>query len=329
MMIKPRPTARSRSPPAQDSRQLGLSLFRSNVEGAGSFLFPNTKTKGAIQMRNDLVKATIQNLLDQFSKQDFPAEVGWQIIRRRSGEYPIPSDSWSPGNRWIMLASGTTDARGIGQWNQAERCVKPGSKALYICAPNTRKITSDNDNDPEAARTIVAGFRWIPVFRVEDTAGKPVLSADYTPKILPPLFDAAAKLGASVKWQPFDGKALGRYRPSSKEIVLSDQTALTYYHELMHHLDSQIEPIRPGRLAEAELVAEFGGSVLCAIQGITGYESSSYRYLRSYADGKEPDAVLRSIMAIAARVEKLVGVVLDSAGRSVGSPEALPAPISA
>ena len=79
----------------------------------------------------------------------------------------------------------------------------------------------------------------------------------------------------------------------------------------------------------AELVAEFGGSVLCAMQGITGYESSSYRYLRSYADGKEPDAVLRSIMAIAARVEKLVGVVLDSAGRSVGSPEALPAPISA
>ncbi|NMC32285.1 MAG: M48 family peptidase [Veillonellaceae bacterium] len=280
-------------------------------------------------MKNDLVKTTVQNLLDQFARQDFPAEVGWQIIRRQSGLHAVPSDSWSPGNRWIMLACGTTDARGFGQWHHAGRRVKPGSKALYICAPNPRKITSDEDDDPEAARTIVAGFRWIPVFRIEDTTGQPVSSADYTPQILPPLFDVAAKLGASVKWQPFDGKTLGRYRPSSKEIVLSDQTALTYYHELLHHLDSQIEPIRPGRLAEAELVAEFGGSVLCAMQGITGYESSSYRYLRSYADGKEPQAVLRSIMAIAARVEKLVGIVLDAAEQTAGIPEALPASISA
>ena len=264
-------------------------------------------------MKKDLVKTAIQNLLDQFAKQDFPDEVGWQIIRRRSGLHAVPSDSWSPGNRWIMLACGTTDARGFGQWHQVGRSVNPSSKALYICAPNTRKITSDDDDGPEAARTIVAGFRWIPVFRIEDTAGEPVSSADYTPTILPPLFDAAAKLGASVKWQPFDGKALGRYRPSSKEIFLSDQTALTFYHELLHHLDSQVEPIRAGRLAEAELVAEFGGSVLCALQGITGYESSSYRYLRTYAQGKEAEAFLRSIMAVAARVEKLVDIVLDAA----------------
>ena len=113
-------------------------------------------------MRNDLVRTAMQNLLDRFAKQDFPAEVGWQIIRRQSGLHAVPSDSWSPGNRWIMLACGTTDARGFGQWHQVGRRVKPGSKALYICAPNTRKISSDDDDDPEAARTIVAGFRWIP-----------------------------------------------------------------------------------------------------------------------------------------------------------------------
>ena len=280
-------------------------------------------------MKKDLVKTAIQNLLDQFAKQDFPDEIGWQIIRRRSGLHAVPSDSWSPGNRWIMLACGTTDARGFGQWHQAGRRVKSGSKALYICAPNTRKLSSDDEDDPETARTIVAGFRWIPVFRIEDTSGHPVCTADYTPQILPPLFDVAAKLGASVKWQPFDGKALGRYRPSSKEIVLSDQTALTYYHEIMHHLDSQIEPIRPGRLAEAEMIAEFGGSVLCSIQGISGYESGSYRYLQSYAVGKEPEAVLRGIMAIAARVEKLVGIVLDAAERPAGRAETLLISISA
>ena len=279
-------------------------------------------------MRNDLVKTAMQNLLDQFAKQDFPAEVGWQIIRRRSGLHAVPSDSWSPGNRWIMLACGTTDARGFGQWHQVGRRVKPGSKALYICAPNARKINSNDDDDPEAARTILSGFRWIPVFRVEDTTGKPVSTVDYTPKALPPLFDAAAKLGASVKWQPFDGKALGRYRPASKEIVLADRTALTLYHELLHHLDCQTEPIRPGRLAEAELVAEFGASVLCAMQGITGYEASSYRYLQMYAEGKEPEAVLRSIMSVAARVETLVGIVLDVAEQQPEGMNARPLPPS-
>ena len=280
-------------------------------------------------MKNELVKTAIQNLLDQFAKQDFPDEIGWQLIRRRSGLYAVPSDAWSPGNRWIMLAGGTTDARGFGQWHQVGRHVKPGSKALYICAPSTRKITGDDDDGPEAAKVVVAGFRWIPVFRIEDTTGKPVSTIDYTPKALPPLFDAAAKLGASVKWQPFDGKALGRYRPAGKEIVLADQTSLTFYHELLHHLDCQTQPIRPGRLAEAELVAEFGGSVLCALQGINGYEASSYRYLQMYAEGKEPEAVLRSIMAIAARVEKLVGIVLDAAEQPAESKETSLAPISA
>ena len=280
-------------------------------------------------MKNDLIRQSLDRLLDMFRDQQFPAEIGWQIIRRRRGDRRITSDSWSPGNRWIMLACGTTDARGFGQWHQVGRRVKSGSKSLYISAPNTRKISSDDEDDPETARTIVTGFRWIPVFRIEDTSGHPVCTADYTPQILPPLFDVAAKLGASVKWQPFDGKALGRYRPSSKEIVLSDQTALTYYHEIMHHLDSQIEPIRPGRLAEAEMIAEFGGSVLCSIQGISGYESGSYRYLQSYAVGKEPEAVLRGIMAIAARVEKLVGIVLDAAERPVGRAETLPTSISA
>ena len=280
-------------------------------------------------MKKELVKTAIQNLLDQFAKQDFPDEIGWQLIRRRSGLNAVPSDAWSPGNRWIMLAGGTTDARGFGQWHQAGRRVNPGSKALYICAPSTRKITGDDDDGPEAAKTVVAGFRWIPVFRIEDTTGKPVSTIDYTPKALPPLFDVAATLGASVKWQPFDGKALGRYRPAGKEIVLADQTALTFYHELLHHLDCQTQPIRPGRLAEAELVAEFGGSVLCALQGITGYEASSYRYLQMYAEGKEPEAVLRSIMAIAARVETLVGIVLDAAEQPAESKETSLAPISA
>ena len=264
-------------------------------------------------MKTELIQSALDKLLSMFRDQQFPAEIGWQIIRRRKGDHPLPSDSWSPGNRWIMLANGTSIAMGFGQWHRFGRSVKPGSRAFYIFAPLSR--TMREDDEPTEPRTVITGFRLIPVFRLEDTVGKPLPEIEeLTPEVLPPLFDVAAKLGVSaVKYVPFDGRALGIYNVASKEIRLSEQSALTFYHELLHHLDSQIEPIRPGRLCEAELIAELGGSVLCALQGITGYEAGSYRYLQMYAEGKDPETVLKSLMAVASRVEQLVGVFLDAA----------------
>ena len=286
-------------------------------------------------MKTELIQSALDKLLSMFRDQQFPAEIGWQLIRRRKGDHPLPSDAWSAGNRLIMLASGTQDARGFSQWRDVGRRVNPGSKALYIAAPISRKFKSEIGQVSAEAETddtaiVIVGFRWIPVFRLEDTTGAPIADADFTPEVLPPLFSVAEKLGVSVKWQPFDGRALGRYRPASKKIILSDQTPLTYFHELMHHLDSQIEPIRPGRLCEAELIAEFGASVLCAIQGITGYEAGSFRYFQMYSEGKAPEAVLKSLMTVAARVEQLVGVFLDAAEEGQASPclqsqEAVPA----
>ena len=231
-----------------------------------------------------------------------------------------------------MLSSGTTDARGFGQWHQVGRRVKAGSKALYIFAPLSRKIHDDDETaDP---RKVITGFHLSPVFRYDDTEGKPLpAQADLTPEVLPPLFNVAAKLGIStVKYVPFDGRALGSYNTSSKEIRLSEQSALTFYHEVLHHLDAQIEPIRPGRLCEAELIAELGASVLCALQGITGFEAGSYRYLQMYAEGKEPEVVLKSLMTVAARVEQLVGAFLDAAEEDHANPRLPlqePVPVSA
>ena len=264
-------------------------------------------------MKQELIGTALQNLMAMFQSQEFLAELGWQIIRRRKGDNPLPSDAWSSGNRWIMLASGTTIAMGFGQWHQFGRSVKPGTRAFYIFAPLSRTIR-DEDEDTES-HTVITGFRLIPVFRLEDTVGKALPEmADLTQEVMPPLFNAAAKLGISaVKYVPFDGRALGSYNANSKEIRLSEQSALTFYHEVLHHLDSLIEPIRPGRLCEAELIAELGASVLCALQGISGYEAGSYRYLRSYSEGKDPEAVLKSLMTVAARVEQLVGVFLDAA----------------
>ena len=264
-------------------------------------------------MKTELIQSALEKLMSMFQNQQFPAEIGWQIIRRRRGDRQLPSDSWSSGNRWIMLAQGTTVAMGFGQWHRFGRSVKPGSRAFYIFAPLSRTIREDDET--AEPRTVITGFRLIPVFRLEDTIGKHLPKIeDLTPEVLPPLFAVAEKLGVNaVRFVPFDGRALGIYNIGSQEIRLSETSPLTFFHELMHHLDSQIEPIRPGRLCEAELIAEFGASVLCAIQGITGYEAGSYRYLQMYAENKAPEEVLKSLMAVASRVEQLVGVFLDAA----------------
>ena len=277
-------------------------------------------------MKTELIQNSLVKLLSMFRDQQFPAEIGWQLIRRRKGDHPLPSDAWSAGNRLIMLASGTQDARGFSQWRDVGRRVNPGSKALYIAAPVTRKYKADTCQgaaETDDAAMVIIGFRWIPVFRLEDTIGKPLPEIeDLTPQVLPPLFDVAAKLGVSaIKYVPFDGRALGVYNVGRQEIRLSEnKSPQLFYHEVMHHLDFQTEPIRPGRLCEAELIAEFGASVLCAIQGITGYEAGSYRYLQMYAEGKAPEEVLKSLMTVAARVEQLVCVFLDAAEECQISP---------
>ena len=70
-----------------------------------AFCLSETKYKGAIHMKTELIQSALDKLLSMFRDQQFPAEIGWQIIRRRKGDHPLPSDSWSPGNRWIMLAN--------------------------------------------------------------------------------------------------------------------------------------------------------------------------------------------------------------------------------
>ena len=283
-------------------------------------------------MKTELIQSALEKLMSMFQNQQFPAEIGWQIIRRRRGDRQLPSDSWSSGNRWIMLAQGTTVAMGFGQWHRFGRSVKPGSRAFYIFAPLSRTIREDDE--AAESRNVITGFRLIPVFRLEDTIGKSLpTNIDLTPAALPPLFNVATKLGVSaVRYVPFDGRALGIYNIGSQEIRLSETSPLTFFHELMHHLDSQIEPIRPGRLAEAELIAELGASVICALQGITGYEAGSFRYLQRYAENKAPEEVLKSLMAVASRVEQLVGAFLDAAEEDHANPRLPlqePVPVSA
>lgn len=267
-------------------------------------------------MNPSLITDAINKLMEMFRSGDFPAKTAYTIIRRHSGDIR-PSDNWSLGNRLLMLANGTDMAAGFKQWQLLNRRVKIGAKAFYIAVPIIKPVKQlEGMAESDKPLPLVVGFRFSPVFKVEDTVpidGKELPLCDYTPPLLPPLFDVAEKLGIKVSYQPFNGHALGSYSSSTLQIKLSAQDAFVYFHELAHHIDNQIEAIRPGRLAVAEIVAEMSASTLSALQGITGYESSAYNYICYYAKDKKLEAVLQAIMSVAARVEQIVTIVLEAA----------------
>ena len=84
----------------------------------------------------------------------------------------VPCRRWSWHNQLLTVLSGTSDARGMKQWNNVRRKVKRGSKAIWILAPCLKTITEKDDNGQDRKRNILYGFKGTPVFAVEDTEGK-------------------------------------------------------------------------------------------------------------------------------------------------------------
>lgn len=70
-----------------------------------------------------------------------------QIFIRRKDD--VSCRRWSWHNQLITALSGSVDARGFRQWQKAGRKVKKGSKAIWILAPCTKKITAKNNEDDE------------------------------------------------------------------------------------------------------------------------------------------------------------------------------------
>src|SRR5439155_2112033 len=133
----------------------------------------------------------------------------------------------------ICLLAGTTDARGYRQWAHVGRHVDKGAKAIRILAPLSRTITeTDAETGEESKRTLITGFKTIPVFAIESTSGLSVEPVDYRPAIFPPLYDVAEKLGVRVDYGPSAGRFRGYYCPADERFMLVAEVAVSFFHEL-------------------------------------------------------------------------------------------------
>ena len=248
------------------------------------------------------IKDVLNGILAKFESGDIPKAAAISTFPMDD----MPSSNWSFLNRLIMCLSGTADARGFRQWQQVGRSVKGGSKALYIMVPRMTRTETEKGDEEQ----IVSGFYAKPVFRYEDTAGKPL--EDKTPKLPDlPLFEKAKEWGISVKAIPGNYSYYGYFSKAKAEIALATKEESVFFHELAHAAHSKVQTTGEKALWSKEIVAELCAATLCRIVGKTSkHLGNSYRYIKHYAR-KGNLSPIKACLKVLQEVESTLNLILN------------------
>lgn len=233
-------------------------------------------------------EATAGKILDAFKSGQIGAAMAPVFIHRNDG---VPCRAWSFNNQVLTILSGTHDARGFRQWEDAGRRVRKGAKAIYILVPVMKKIERTDATGAKKSALVPVAFKNSPVFRVEDTDGDPLPVdagvASWIDSL--PLIDVARAWKINVDaYNGTDGRALGKFirRGDSAAIALGVKNLATWAHELMHAADARLGNLKEhGQHWRSETVAELGGAVLLEILGFTAESDRGgcWKYIESYA----------------------------------------------
>lgn len=276
-------------------------------------------------MNAERAKEALHLLLSMFQSGDLPEAIARTLIKPKAG-CERPCDRWSLGNRLLMLAAGTKDARGYRQWQEVGRQVKKGTKAIYIFAPVTKKKTEkvvdeETGEEVKRERTVVIGFKYIPVFRYEDTEGEPLPMPDYAPPEPPPLQDVARAFGVQeIRYEPAEREdCCGFYAwQGGKRIVLHSHDVLTWFHELGHAIHHTFRPLKGGQVPEQEIVAEVFAATMCVLFGMPGHLRHAWEYVKAYSS-QDPQQALKAIFRVLSDVEECLKRVWEFQIQQEGS----------
>jgi len=263
----------------------------------------------------DHVQQATDVLLDAFTNGTLPAAIAPRLFQRTKNR---PSDFWSLGNQMIMILWGRTeDARGFRQWEEVGRHVKKGARAFYILAPLTRTITvKDEETGEETKKTVVTGFKGIPVFRYEDTEGRPLESGmptDFRPEPLP-LEDVARAWGYRIEYGPTTHGEYAFTAWNAGLIHMSTDDPLTFWHELGHAADARHHDMKNGQHPDQEIVAEMVAAILAIAQGhpLDGKIAWARDYIEAYAKMARK-TLLAAMLDLLGRVQEAIADILTTA----------------
>jgi len=241
------------------------------------------------------VRETLNSILEAFESGQIPEAIAYSMFPLPD----VPSSKWSLLNRISIFLSGTADARGFRQWNEAGRHVKKGAKAVYILVPRMIKREIASELGEAEEEEVLSGFMARPVFRVENTEGDPL---EYEQIELPPLplMERAREWGLSVKAVPGNYEYHGYFSQDKMEIGLASKDETIFFHELSHAAHMRIVgDLRSIPPWEKEVVAELAAAALCKIVGKESkHMGSSYQYVKHYAEQEGLSPVKACLKAI-------------------------------
>ncbi len=260
---------------------------------------------------------SLDMVIKRFKSGELPKAMAQTVIE---GDRPL--DKWSFRNKVIAFAHNTTDARGYKQWQKVGRQVEKGASAFYIFGPIIKTV--EEEKEKENGETVVeeeeklVGFRTIPVFRKEDTKGEP-LDNDYGPDQLPPLKAVLDALEYDVEYAPKTTAARGSTDPNLKRIELNTEDERTWFHEMAHAVDGQLNDLEGGQHADQEIVAESVAATLCQLYGLEGYLQHSADYIKHYGNGDPYEAIMKYLDRVKTVLQQIFTLVEDREAQKVAA----------
>ena len=258
------------------------------------------------------VRETLKTILGAFESGNIPEAVAYSM-------FPIPdlpSSNWSVLNRITIFLSGTADARGFRQWNDAGRHVKRGAKAIHILVPRMIKRGIPCEAGEAEEEEILSGFMARPVFRVEDTDGDPL---DYQQLECPqlPLMERAKEWGLTVKAVPGNYQYHGYFCQAKQEIGLASRDETVFFHELAHCAHHRtVGDLRTVPPWEKEVVAELAAAAMAKMVGKDSkHLGSSYQYIQHYAE-QECLSPVKACLKVISQTEAVLTAILHQPGSS-------------
>jgi len=152
---------------------------------------------------------TIERLTDGIAQlTSSEAWTAWLRVQARFHRY-----SFSNALLIALQCPEATRVTGFHTWRRLGRTVQRGESALWILAPVTRRVVSDDD--PEQSTRVVTAFKPVPVFDVSQTSGDDLpeictrLSGDDPLDAYAELVQVARSIGFTVEDHAFEDETNG------------------------------------------------------------------------------------------------------------------------
>lgn len=218
--------------------------------------------------------------------------------------------------------SDATRVAGFHTWKSLGRSVRKGEHAIWILAPMTRKVTSEESeqaDDTKSGTRVLSGFKPVPVFDIRQTDGEPLpeicsrLQGD-DPGVYSELIAVANSIGYTVEEHDLIGGINGDCNFTERRIRVEArneacQQVKTLAHELAHAMLHENFESRP----LAELEAESVAFIVCSNLGIDSSDYS-FGYVTTWAGGA--DEALAKIKASGSRIQAAADRILGGVDSS-------------